>query len=97
MPEIIASPPCVTEVMAHAGCISEGHAYKILIGLAKAGFVVAPLEPTNSMFDAYMLALNMPAKTRKTIIANIGKARQRWKAMAKAGMKVAFSKQAKSR
>lgn len=90
-PEIIEQPPCAKDVMTETGIVSRDGAHAILVALAKAGFVIAPLEPTNAMFEAYMTALGRPAKTRETIITNIGKARQRWKAMAQMGMKVTFS------
>lgn len=91
-PQIIAEPGCATQIMADTGLISRDDARAVLTALIKAGFIVAPLEPTNSMFEAYMTAMKPHARTRRTIICNIGKARLRWKAMANAGMKVAFSR-----
>ena len=93
-PEIIQQPPCATQVMAGTGLVTRDEARMVLKTLAQNGFFVAPLEPTNSMFEAYIGALNAPSKVHKTIIAHIGKARKRWKAMANAGLKVAFSDQA---
>ena len=90
-PEILNQPPAAKEVMAAAIGITLDDAHAILVALAKAGFVIAPLEPTNAMFAAYMEALSAKATRRDTIIANIGKARRRWKAMAECGMKIAFS------
>lgn len=89
--EVIAAAGCAKDIMTRAVPISRHDAHLLLQALAKAGFVVAPLEPTNAMFDAYMHALNYPASTPKTIIINVGKARRRWKAMALVGMKIAFS------
>jgi hypothetical protein len=92
-PEIIAQPPSALRVIALSIGIELHEAREIVRALAKAGFIVAPMEPTNSMFGAYMEALNRPATSHETIIRNVGKARLRWKAMAKAGLAVAFSKQ----
>ena len=93
-PEIIAEPPSALRVIALSIGIELDEARAIVRALAKAGFVVAPMEPTNSMFGAYMEALRMPPKRFETVIRNVGKARLRWKAMAKAGIAVAFSEQA---
>lgn len=91
-PEIIEEPPCAAEIAAAAGGITTDTARDIFRALVKAGFIVAPLEPTNSMFDAYIGALQQPAVNYKSVVANVGKARKRWKAMATAGMAVAFSR-----
>lgn len=93
-PEILAKPPCAIDVFAKATGIEYGVVRIGLVALAKAGYVIAPLEPTNSMFSAYMTALRPTAKNPDTIIRNIGKARHRWRAMAAAGMKVSFSTKA---
>ena len=89
--EIIARPPCATELVATTGDVSRDVAREILRALIKAGFAVVPMEPTNSMFEAYMTALKQPPHSHKTVIENIGKARKRWKAMAIAGVAVTFS------
>lgn len=90
-PEIIAQPPSALRIIALSIGIEIEEARLIVRALAKAGFVVAPLEPTNSMFSAYMDALNSPPTRHETVIRNVGKARKRWKAMAQAGVAVAFS------
>ena len=93
-PEIIAQPHSALRVIALSIGIEIEEARVIVRALAKAGFVVAPMEPTNSMFVAYMEALAMPSKRHETIIQNVGKARKRWKAMAQAGLAVTFSNHA---
>ena len=91
--EIIAEMPCAAEVAASTGLVTPDQAREIFKALVKAGFIVAPLEPVNVMFDAYMTALQSPPQTRESMLQNVGKARRRWKAMATVGMKVVFSKQ----
>lgn len=90
-PQIVCEVSSAVELMMSAVPISPGTARAVLRALAKGGYTVAPIEPTNSMFGAYIGALNNPAITTQTLIANVGKARRRWKAMALAGMKVTFS------
>lgn len=89
-PEIIALPPSALRVIALSVGIEMEAAREIVRALAKAGYVVAPMEPTNSMFAAYLEALNMPPTRHETAIRSIGKARKRWKAMAQAGLAVTF-------
>ena len=91
-PEIIAQPPSALRVIALSIGIEIDEARAIVRALAKAGYIVAPMEPTNAMFAAYVEALGAPSKKYDTVIQNIGKARKRWKAMAHVGMIVAFSK-----
>lgn len=90
-PEIIEQPAHAKSLIVGAGGVTAETAERILVALAKAGYVVAPLEPTNSMLEAYIAALGMPASNYRSVIWNVGKARRRWKAMAAAGMKIAFS------
>lgn len=93
-PEIIAQVPCAIDVFARATGVDHKLVRSGLIALARAGFVVAPREPTNSMFDAYLRALRTLPTNPSTVVRNIGKARLRWKAMAEAGMKIALSTKA---
>lgn len=93
-PEIIAQPPCALRVMSEAGGLSDEQSQAIMLALVRAGFAVVPREPTNSMFDAYIAALQKPSRFHKTIIQHIGKARKRWKAMVDVGQQVAFSRRA---
>lgn len=90
-PEIIAQPPSALRVIALSIGVEIEDARQVVRALAKAGFVIAPMEPTNSMFGAYMDALKSPPVRYETVIANVGKARKRWKAMAQAGVAVVFS------
>lgn len=90
--EIIAQPSSAIQIVAAALGISRDEAKVAILSLVKAGFVVAPMEPTNSMFAAYIEALGQPTKRHETAIRNIGKARRRWKAMAQAGVAVAVSR-----
>lgn len=89
--EIIGEPPCASDLLASVTGVDRATAWKGIQALIKAGYTIAPREPVNLMFDAYMHALNMPAVTPLTIINNVGKARKRWKAMADVGQRVALS------
>ena len=90
-PQIIAMPHSALRVIALSVGIEIDDARRIVKALAKAGFVVAPMEPTNSMFAAYVEALGAPSRRHTTVIQNLGKARKRWRAMATAGLAVVFS------
>ena len=61
-----------------------------IIELAKAGYVIAPREPTNAMLVAYLESYGHTAKSVDGVITAVGKARQRWKAMAESGMRAAL-------
>lgn len=91
--QILEPSPNALELISKIAGVDAEMARNVLTALAKNGYVIAPLEPTNSMFDAYIRALKQPAKDHKVIIENVGKARKRWKAMALAGMQVAFSRE----
>lgn len=91
-PEIISQLPSPLKVIAESIGISSGEARTVILALIRSGFVLAPLEPTNSMFSAYIEALQNPTRRHQTAIRNIAKARKRWKAMAQAGLAVALSR-----
>ena len=90
--EIVNDTPCAADVAASTGLVSPEDARQIFRALLDAGFIIAPFEPANAMFEAYMMALNNPPITRKTMLQNVGKARRRWKAMATAGFSIAMSR-----
>ena len=61
-----------------------------IIELARAGYVIAPREPTNAMLVAYLESYGHTATSVGGVITAVGKARQRWKAMADSGMRAAL-------
>lgn len=91
-PPIMDDPPNAVELMCRAAPLTDDQARDVLRALVKGGWIIAPLEPANPMFEAYIEALGQPATTHRAVLHNIGKARKRWKAMAMAGMKIAFSR-----
>lgn len=79
------------DVLREAANLTQHDARAALRALVKAGYVVAPREPTNSMLDAYMHALRSQPSTTRSCILNVAKARKRWLAMGGAGTQVAMS------
>lgn len=80
------------DVLAEALNITAAQATDGLIALLRAGFYIGPIEPTNSMLEAYLSAMKPAPKRTLSILNAIGKARRRWKAMAEAGNRVAMSR-----
>lgn len=83
-------PPCAAEVLADAIGITPAEARLGFIALFRAGYCVAPQEPTNAMLDAYLGAIPPKPERTEKVIAAIGKARRRWRAMALEGNKIAM-------
>jgi hypothetical protein len=79
-------------VMAEIAGVDHDRAHEMLVGLVKAGFVIAPREPSDGMLGAYVAALGKPSKHFSVIIHNLGKARRRWAAMAGVGTRMALSR-----
>ncbi len=61
-----------------------------VIEIAKAGYVIAPREPTNAMLVAYLESYGQTASNVDSVIIALGKARLRWKAMADSGMRASL-------
>ena len=71
--------------------MTDAQVYRLLKAVAKAGFVIAPREPANSMIGAYITAVGPMSKHPATVMRHVSKCRKRWKAMALAGTKVVFA------
>jgi hypothetical protein len=78
--------------MAAIAGVDHARAHEMLAQLVKAGFAIAPREPSDGMLGAYIAALGQPSRHYHVIIHNIGKARRRWAAMAAAGTKLALTR-----
>jgi hypothetical protein len=83
-------PPAAAVISEIIGC-DQKVANKALLALVKAGYVIAPREPTNAMFEAYLSSYGACASTPNSIVIAIGKARKRWKAMALSGTRMVLS------
>ena len=88
---VYPSPPCAIDLVAAAAGCSQKQAKAALISLARNGFVVAPMLPTDAMLAAYIDAYDPCIRKTFSVVRGIAKARVRWAAMSKEGMKVAMS------
>jgi hypothetical protein len=84
-------PEPAIDVLKAALCIDGYSARKALSALVKAGYFIAPRDPTNAMLDAYIGAYGLIPRHPRTIIIGIGKARKRWAAMGQKGTAMALS------
>lgn len=89
--QIFSRPPSAITVLGEALGISREEARLALQKVVASGYYIAPREPSNSMFHAYLTSYGMTAKTRGSIIVGIAKARKRWHAMGSAGTRLALS------
>jgi hypothetical protein len=87
---LLKEPGAAAEVLSQALGITTTAARGGIQALLRAGWVVAPREPTNSMLAASVNATAVSANPLKVVNA-IAKARLRWKAMANEGSKAAMS------
>ena len=85
------APECASDVVARTIDITPRQARKALVALVRAGYVIAPREPSNAMLDAYIRSYGAVSMRPSGIITGIGKARKRWSAMATQGVKIALS------
>ncbi len=88
---VFPKPAPALIIMAETLNISVQDARKALQALAKAGYYVAPQEPTNAMLEAYMRSFGHLPKNPQTYLNNVSKARKRWRAMGAKGMALALS------
>lgn len=89
--QIFDPPPSPISIMTEIG-IDEKMARAALHAMVKAGYYIAPRNPSNAMLVAYMEAM-APHVTKniRTMMVNVGKAKLRWKAMGESGTRLALS------
>jgi hypothetical protein len=83
-------PEPALKVLMKEMSVSAHGAKRALRALVKAGYIVAPMKPTNAMLDAYLCSYGQPPSTTHSVIIGVGKARIRWEAMATVGLKMAM-------
>lgn len=88
---VLDKVPTAVEILVDQVGMTKEEARAVLGAVVRGGYVIAPREPTNVMFLAYMDSYGQRARTPQTVITNMGKARCRWKAMGEAGTKTALS------
>jgi hypothetical protein len=90
--QVYGMPRPAIDVLVDAGInLSPNDARRCLVALSKAGFFIGPREPTNSMLEAYLSAVQPAPMTPGSTLNAIAKARARWQAMARAATAVAIS------
>lgn len=90
MSELFDSPCPAIPILAQAAECTEEQARAGILALVRAGYVIAPREPTNGMIFAYLETYTQPTQP-ESVIQGAAKARRRWKAMAESGCRMALS------
>lgn len=88
---VYEKPRPARQVLAEALGISTDQAGEAMLALIKAGYGIAPMNPTNGMLRDGMEATTPPSGHEQVITA-IGKLRIRWQAMLRQGTEMALSR-----
>ena len=80
---LLPEPEEAAAIMAKALGVTEEQVRMAYVEVIRAGYAIAPVEPTNAMMLAYVNSYGQLPQSAESTITAFTKARRRWQAMAR--------------
>lgn len=78
---LLTQPEEAAAILARELGVTEEQVRSAYVSLIKAGYAIAPIEPTNAMMLAYVNSYGQVPSSPEAAITTFTKARRRWQAM----------------